>query len=359
MLSSTLPTSLSIEPTDARLGNTTWFYLWSIGALNECLCARGSFHRTTDHDVAVGGSADCGSGSGKHPFTVWKDGEVTGFRHGAADALPYQELIATYGESGGRRRLAMCLNDVIMIDIDSERALLSFYRFARHVPLDKIIGIARTPRGWHIYLHCPEWTQKAATIATREWLGDWDGVDAKKVSRRGLLIDIRTGPNRYTVWPGKESRDRRWVPFTEFRDQMMFAGRGMPRDRMVQDGSLAPWNRVMNDDLRERIKQAGTDNKATRPALKLDGSAADMALAWREFERWASMLDKMGPESGRNNALNTTAYHSGADAIAAGHSEERVRARLLAAATRNGTPGAEATITSGLTSGLRDHHDIG
>jgi hypothetical protein len=251
----------------------------------------------------------------------------------------------------------MCLNDVILIDIDSPQALQSFYRIRRHVPMDRVMGIARTPRGWHVFLHCPEWTQVALNKAMKTWLAvdTWDGTDSGKIARRGILLDVRTGERRYVVWPGDGARDRRWVARSEFVAALQFAGRGMPSWRIVTDGSLAPWNIPMDDELRGRIARAGAD-AVTRSPLVFDGSEADLALSWRELERWALMIEKMGPESGRNNSLNRTAYFSGADAIRAGHPMEKVEQRLLQAAAISNTPGARATVQSGLTSGLRDRH---
>lgn len=251
----------------------------------------------------------------------------------------------------------MTLQDVVMLDIDSPAALRAFYRIRKHVSPDKVIGIAQTPRGYHLYLSCPGWTQKAVTLAMQQWLGKgmWDGQDAAKVSVRGMVLDVRTGGKRYTVWPGEGSRDRKWITRQQFLYALNNVGRGMPTSFMQQNGDLAPWNLEMNDDLREAIARAGQDT-IPRPTLRLDGSEADRSLAWSELERWARMIEKMDPESGRNNKLNQTAYYAGADAIKAGFSEDAVRERLLTAAQISNTPGAEATITSGLTSGWRDRY---
>jgi hypothetical protein len=350
---STVSPTLSIEQTDSRLSDSKWFYTWNVGPFGECTCPKGSYHRQGPDNSAYAGNLDCGANPGKHPWSVWRDGELWGFKHGSQDAISYLELVETYGKPGGRRRYALCLQDIVMIDIDSLQALQTFYRIWKHVPKDKILGVAKTPRGWHVYLAVPEWTQKAINLAMKQWLEDWHGTDASKVSRRGLVLDIRTGPYRYTIWPGPESRDRHWASLAEFSAAVRFAGKNMPAHRMVQDGSLAPWNLVMDDELRERIKRAGTD-QINRPALVLDGSEADKTLAWAELERWAGILQKMDPKTGRNSRLNQIAYYAGADAIDAGHTQDRVRAYLENAA--NGTHGAEATITSGLTSGLRDRY---
>lgn len=349
-------TTLSIEQTDSRLQDARWFYTWNVDPLGACTCPRGSYHRQGPDESAFSGNLDCGSSPGKHPYAVWKNGESWGFPHGSRDAVSLFELTETYGAPGGQRRYALCLGNIIMIDIDSVSATQAFYRIWRHVPKDRILGVARTPRGWHVYLDVPGWTQKAVSVAMRQWLGDWHGTDASKVSRRGMVLDIRTGEHRYTIWPGSESRDRHWASMAEFSAAVRFAGKGMPAHRMIDNGDLAPWNLEMTDDLRERIARAGSD-QVSRPALRLDGSEEDRTLAWKELERWAVVLEKMGPESGRNNTLNQTAYFAGANAIAAGHTEDTVRGRLLQAAAASNTPGAEATITSGLTSGLRDRHE--
>lgn len=350
MTLSVLPRPLSISPEDSRLSAARWFYVWGVGLQGECLCPRGSTHLADDHGGAYSRFHDCSSAPGKHPWHVFKDGRVQGFRHGVTDAVPYPQLLSEYGPPGGSRRLAMSLQDVLLLDIDSPEALQSFYRIRKHVPVSKMLGLAKTPRGWHIYLACPGWTQKAITIYMRNWLGSnlWHPVDARKISRRGMVLDVRTGPNRYTVWP--ESLDRHWATAAEFRAVLDFAGNGMPRSRMVEDGALAPWNLEMTPELRGSISRAGEDST---PRVRPTGGLAE---TWNELDRWCRVLEGKEPESGRNNTLNHVAYFQGADAIVAGHPEQLVRDRLMIAAAASETPGAAATITSGLTSGLRDRY---
>jgi hypothetical protein len=324
--------------------------VWGIGLQGECLCPRGATHLMDEHAGAYSRFHDCSSAPGKHPWFIWQNNAPYGFRHGVSDALPYPQLLAEYGPPGGARRLAMSLQDVVLIDIDSLDALQAFYRIRKHVPPSRMLGLAKTPRGWHIYLAAPQWSQKAISLYMRNWLGPnlWHPTDLRKISRRGMVLDVRTGANRYTVWP--ESRDRRWASAAEFRAALEFAGNGMPADRMVEDGSLAPWNLEMTPELRGSISKAGEDRA---PQVRLSGGVAE---TWNELERRCRVLEGMEPESGRNNTLNQVAYFAGADAVASGHSEQLVRDRLLTAAAASNTPGAAATITSGLTSGLRDRH---
>ena len=303
-----------------------------------------------EHGETYSRFMDCSSAPGKHPWFVWKEGVPYGFRHGVSDAVTYPELLRTFGGPGGSRRLALSLQNILMIDIDSLAAMQSFYRIRKHVPSSKMLGLAQTPRGWHIYLDVPGWTQKAVALYMRRWLGPnlWHPVDLGKISRRGLVLDVRTGPNRYTVWP--ESLDRRWATAAEFRAALEFAGNGMPASRMVEDGGLAPWNLELTPELRESISRVGEDRA---PQVRSSGGVAE---TWNELERWCKVLEGKEPESGRNNMLNQVAYYQGADAVAAGHSEQLVRSRLMTAAAASNTPGAAATITSGLTSGLRERH---
>jgi hypothetical protein len=187
----------------------------------------------------------------------------------------------------------------------------------------------------------------------RAWLGTgmWDAMDTSKISRRGLILDVRTGAHRYTVFPGPESRDRRWVPPKEFVAQLKFAGQGMPAARMVQDGSQAPWNLEMTDDLRDRIERAG---EVRLPRTK--PMPHDQKFHLRRLKRWASVLAKKQPETGRNNDLNLAAYDPGTDAIVSGTPEDTVRQILRDAARASGTPGLEATLNSGLTAALRGRY---
>jgi hypothetical protein len=342
----------AVDPGHPTLSGDRWLMLWTVDLLGECTCPGGSSRRTGEHGEAIGSAQDCGTGPGKHPWAVRERGrEWTGFRRGATDALPMDEVVTKYGQPGARRRWGMTLSDVMVIDIDSELAAQTFYRIRHHVHIEKMLGIAQTPRGWHVYLHAPGWTQKAVNGAMRSWLRDWHGTDRSKVTVKGMVLDVRTGAHRYTVWPGEGARDRRWVTVAEFRDAINAAGRGMPKDRLITDGTRAPWNREMTPELAQKISEFGQDNYFTQH-LRFDGSRSDKLAAWYQLADWCGRLAKMSPESGRNNRLNATAYHAGAAAIHAGVPLDAVRRELLTAAAACSCPGAEPTIESGLRSGL-------
>jgi hypothetical protein len=303
---------------------------------------------------------------------------VVGFAHGAADAIGLAELL-DMGRTGNRRA-AVCLGDVVVADIDSAQAMRSWARIWPTVPDGRVLGVARTPRGWHVWLDLPGWSQGALNRAMTAWLDDWHGTDAAKISLRGYLLDLRTGPNRYVVWPGdwpdgSVGGDRRWVGLEELRDAVDRAGRGLRRavwpvedDGVVVDGAVgrgdgallrvAPWNQPVGEDLTRWIAAheggwSAADVAEWGALLSGDRSAvADAAAA--ELDRWCARLAGMGPETGRNNLLNAAGFGPGARAVVSGAmTREDVVGRLEAAAVACGCPGMRATIASGLNSGVR------
>lgn len=276
--------------------------------------------------------------------------------HGALDADESQDAaLAKWGPLGGNRRWAVTLADVMVIDLDGPQALLSFTRLCQHVPDDKILGVAKTPRGWHVYLDCPGWNQRALNQHMKAWLGDWHGTDRTKISRGGLLLDIRTGPTRYVVWPD-DSGDprRRWARADEIRSVLAWQQYGMRPSLRVADGAKAPWNLPVTPELTARIKQAG--QYVPRPDGVTDTGhvRGGMTYATKELTRWCGKLAQMSPDSGRNSMLNKISFFAGTRAIKAGMSREEVVSHLQRAARRSGLRDAEidVTINSGLTSGL-------
>lgn len=330
--------------------------LWSVSPTGECCCPAGSLHRRI-RDCAVGAPRDCGSGAGKHPWVLEGPGKAKGYVRGVEDADPTPgDAIRRWGPLGGARRWGVTLGDVLVIDIDSEQALQAVMRFGKHLPADKVMGVARTPRGLHIYVDAPGWTQRSLNWAMREWLDDWHGTDASKISRRGLLVDVRTGPNRYVVWPG-QSRDRRWITVGELLRAWPVRNH-MPAGRMVPSGELAPWNRPMDDELRAKIKGLERDAPVADPVV-VDhlglGGVTSKEVALSDLRRWCNYLASMPSDSGRNNKLNQIAYFQGARAITAGAPESDVRQQLTIAAQRCRMNEREIdpTISSGLSSGLQ------
>src|SRR6478735_9960665 len=201
-----LSIELRIPSSDSRF---RWLMLWGVSPTGECSCPLGSTRRQERAGQSTGTTQDCGgSGSGKHP---WMDGD-RGYVHGVDNADESQAAaIEKWGPVHGSRRWGVTLADTIVLDLDSPAAELAFTRLSMHLPLEKILGVARTPRGWHIYVDAPGWNQRALNLYMRKWLGDWHGTDAGKITRRGLLLDVRTGANRYVVWPDASGEaNRRW-----------------------------------------------------------------------------------------------------------------------------------------------------
>lgn len=341
-----MSTELAISSTDLRLN---WLMLWSISPTGECCCPKGSRHRAPG-DKAIGWTTDCSQSPGKHPWSVWRDSVQVGYVHGSKDADKSQAAaIEKYGPLGGLRRWGITLKDIVLVDLDNERAIRDFRRIIMHIPASKFLGIARTPRGWHVYLDCPGFTQRSLNLFLRRWLDDWDGTDEAKVSRRGYLLDFRTGENRYAVWP---AGDRYWAsPRELFTDMARVAGQ-IPAHRLKVDGSAAPWNLVRTPELEKEIEAVNAAASRITVVKNADGSI-HQGHAVSELSRWCRQLAAMGPDSGRNSMLNKIAFFAGSRAIRAGIPEQTVRDRLEQAAIRCGMQPSEIepTINSGLRSG--------
>lgn len=340
-------------PGDGALGGERWFMVWNRDQLGECCCWRG----TVRPGDGTGMRGSC-QRPGKHPWVTRADGELYGFPHGAADALGYLDVVDRFGPPGGARQLAVVLEGLLVVDLDGPRAVRDFARLAGTVPAGRLLGVSTTPRGYHVWLDCPGWDQKSLNTWMAQWLGPlggWDPTSEAKAGRRGFLIDVRTGVNRYVVWPG-EHPDRRWIGAGEFWAQVVAPVRAaLLPGRLVgaADGTRAPWAvDTAEAGLAAWIEGNRGGAEIDVAGFSFDGSDAEQESSWAELERWLARLEQMGPGQGRNNALNQVAYYSGAKAVLAGHSLEAVRARIIEVGESVGTHGVAATVGSGLSSGL-------
>lgn len=340
-------------PGEGALGGPRWFMVWNRDPFGECCCWRGT--------VRVDGIAGAGSCSrpGKHPWVTRVDGEPYGFVHGASDALEWIEVADRYGPVGGARQLAVVLDDLLVVDIDGERALRDFARMASTVPTEKILGVSTSPRGFHVWLDVPGWDQKSLNLWLAQWLaplGGWHGTDEGRAGRRGFLVDVRTGGNRFAVWPGSDAAgQRRWLDRAAFGQLLGRVLAGMPAWRGVgaEAGAQAPWRVDTRDSWLAGWIEAHRGGTAIDvEGYSFEGTASEMDSSWAELERWLGRLERMPAGSGRNNRLNAISYYSGAKAVMAGHPLELVKARLVAAGEGVGTHGVAATVVSGLHSGL-------
>lgn len=334
-------TPLAVDPHHTSL---KWLLLWSLTPAGECACPEGTYRRS-ERGHAVGGPRSCGSAPGKHPWTP-------GFPRGAADAASREEVISRHGEPGMARRWGVTLQDVLLLDIDSPRAMRSFCRLAHTLPSDKLLGLAATPRGWHVYLDCPGWTQRAVNTWMRAWLQDWHGTDEAKIGWQGYLLDVRTGAHRYAVWPGECPTDpaRRWASAAEFKDAMVWT-RWRLREDLLASPEGAPWNTEMTPEVKAKIKALEDTAVPAVRGRPVSSGPIGKSSTMADLERWCAKLAGMERDSGRNNMLNQIAFYQGAAAIRAGHDPVSVQRMLLEAARACGCPGAEATLASGLRSG--------
>ena len=347
------PVEVGPEPGVGPLSGPRWLYVWNRGLLGECACWRGTTRRQGDGWATVT-EGSCTS-PGKHPW-IKRDGEeLGGFEHGAASALDYDEVIEKYGEPGGARQLAVVLDDVLVVDLDSERALRDFARCARTVAKEKVLGVSTSPRGYHVWLDCPGWNQRGLNRWMAQWLINWHGTDEKVAGQRGFCFDVRTGFNRYVVWPGQHA-DRRWLSWADFTEVILGQLYGMPAWRMAPTNVKAPWQVDLTTDLASAeivfADAAGEMPEMTDLWMTETGMVADLEKTWAELESWCDRLLKMPSGSGRNNALNALGFIAGSRCIAAGHSMESVEEKIVATGYAAGTHGIKATTQSGLRAGL-------
>jgi hypothetical protein len=340
------------EPGAGVLGGQRWFYVWNRDPFGECCCWRG-----TVRAEGVGSRGSCAR-PGKHPWVVRTDGELAGFVHGAADAVEWEELADRYGPVGGARQVAVVLDGLLLVDLDGERPVRDFARLAGSVPGERILGVSATPRGFHVWLDAPGWDQRALNRWMGQWLGSWHGTEERRAGRRGFLLDVRTGPGRYAIWPGAEGwGPRRWVDPADFGQVLGRLRAGMPGWRLLPGkvAGKAPWavdtaGEQMAGWIRDNGGSSGCEIDTS--GYGFTGEQSEMDAAWAELDRGIARLAGMQAGQGRNNRLNAVAYYSGAKAVLAGHSLETVRARLVEAGEDVGTHGVRATVDSGLSAGL-------
>jgi hypothetical protein len=276
--------------------------------------------------------------------------------------MEHGALLERYGRRpGGARQLAVVLDDLLVVDLDGPRALRDFARLAWTVPREKILGVSETPRGYHVWLDVPGWNQKALNRWMAEWLGSWGwhGTSVDGLGRRGLLVDVRTGSNRYVVWPGSSALgDRRWVDLGEFARLIGRLRADVLPDWLVpgEASGKAPWvvDTVGDPWLAGWIAEnQGGSGDISLEGLTFTGEDSELELTWAELERWLERLRGRAPGTGRNNLLNQVAYYSGTRCIAAGHSVESVRKKIIEVGESVGTHGVRATVDSGLNAGMQ------
>ena len=134
-----------------------WLRVWGLDPLGECCCLLGGRHwRPVDNSgMAVGEPGRCAR-PGKHPWWVERDGQVVGFRHGALEAVAWEraagrDALFGQGHGAGTRLAVVPGGRVMVLDLDSPRAMATFCRLAVWT-WDWLLGAAKTPRGYHVWL---------------------------------------------------------------------------------------------------------------------------------------------------------------------------------------------------------------
>jgi hypothetical protein len=184
------------------LGGERWLLVWGRDPLGECCCWRGT--------VRTGQGARAGNctNPGKHPWVTRVDGQLYGFEHGAADALDWVDLADRYGPPGGRGSWPWCWTGS------------SWWTWTASARCGTSPG-CRTPcpgrRSWGSPARrgasTSGWTPGLEPEGAEPVDGPVAGALGRLVTARtsakragaGFLLDVRTGANRYVVWPGQDA----------------------------------------------------------------------------------------------------------------------------------------------------------
>ena len=347
-LLSGVSTGLS-ELTASELG-VRWLLTWKVDVLGDCCCLLGKRRG--------GGKGVCAR-PGKHPWKRVVDGESDGFTHGALDAVDTIADLVKW-RTAGNRLSAVPGKSVMVVDLDSRQALMTWARIegGGWVPDENRLGVAKSPRGYHVWLRMDsgDWTQAAALEWMRLWLkGHWTTGGL-----RGL--DLRCGERSYVVWPEEDGgMDGRWwlsdgkwaevlgsvvVPGTEIPEKEHDWGPPWLIDRYDDDQGLEPeYLRVLRDTAYSAQAHADDRIEVIR-GLGLEWAALRMEQSLEKFRA-------MAPGSGRNNRLNQIAFFQGSALITLGADWQMVETKLVDAAKLTGTHGIVATVKSGLRAGVR------
>ena len=333
-----------------RDGGSWFFGVWGLlPGLGECACPRGSV-RWEERDHRFGGprkapDPEACTSPGKHPV-VWRDGAagLQGFRHGWRDAVSWQEWSAPGGVGGSVQALGGRLAVAVpswcwVLDVDGDhgwRGLVRLFK-AGAVTFGEVLGVAMTPRGWHVWVRADHagWTSGTAQAALN---GTLDSV-------RGLRgLEVKSGGG-YVVWP--DGKDRWWVPVGVFAEKVA----GLSR---VVNG----WGSVARPYAGVRLVEGKAPPQLPPPEELQSGMWEDWSpeqrerwrdVTWGTFEVQLAGVAK-APAGGRNNRLNAVAWHAGRLAVAGGASYAQVSEVLVRAGVAAGLEDREcrATVRSGL-----------
>ncbi len=297
--------------------------LWSLSEDGTCRCGRAGCDRP-----------------GKHPF----DNYATAARNfdppvkfrGWRDAVPWNVWDRDYSMltwMGGRTAAAVP-DDLWVLDSDSDAAFRELVGLfvSGAVTFDRVMGVCRTPRGFHVWI-------------TTEHAGWRLGSAAASLKKFGCVALEAKSLGGYAVFPTEADehspdRNRGWVSGHWF-EMFVFI-----HSIRVFSGGVGP---SFTGTLAAEVPPQKTERQHYPEGYVLPGD--EFANAWANLEYWCTVL--VSQTVGRNIALNRTAYMSGRRAIAAGHPREVVAAMLrragLASGLRHGE--TERTTRSGLGGG--------
>lgn len=345
-----------------------WLRVWQLDHLGECVCPLGAA-RTVQSWTSVARPGQCPR-PGKHPWVLVDGRDETvrdGYPRGVADASEDLSVVLGQDPQDVRSRLAVVPGSSVMVaDLDSPTAVRLWARLVAggHVGRDQVMGVAQTPRGYHVWLACRAggWSARMSKRWLRRWLAGVPGAGA---------LDLRTGERSYLVWPGDggvwAADSRHWLTRNEYR--AVLAGGSRAAVDAARKWAVAgdpawgpPWAADPETVTRQvPVLGPGLSDQIELPGLGVGGGsevAGDMGReqmlgrAWRSLRQALGRLREMGEDSGRNNRLNAVAYYRASVVIVLGADRAVVEHELEDAARACRCPGARATIRSGLDSGL-------
>lgn len=328
-----------IKPEGIPCSDLQWFGVWGKNPLGECACPKGSWRQNV-RDAWIAGPGTC-ERPGKHPmvFTL-SDGSTFGFPHGHNSAVPWPEWDGKLRNSvlaaGGREAVALP-GWIWVLDSDGPYAWSSLVRLfkAGVVGFDDVMGAAKTPRGWHVWIKMEHdgWRLGSAQNTLNKILD-------KLKCKPGLEAKSAGG---YVVWP--DGLERRWMTVEGFADAVAWHSR-------THYGWGSAWKPPAPDKVEKiaRLEAPLPPTTSPEPSPLPDVPSADaLTTTWVNLGLQCGWLSR-SREGARNNSLNRAAYLEGRAAIAAGHQRSDVARLLYVAARQAGLDHGETqrTIESGL-----------
>ncbi|MGV1079696.1 MAG: bifunctional DNA primase/polymerase [Candidatus Nanopelagicales bacterium] len=329
--------------------NLRFFTVWGLSPMGECLCP-GGVRVSVVRDARVVVPGNCPR-PGKHPSVD--------FPHGLNGAVPLVEVPRRPGV-----RLACAVpGGWWVLDVDGPAGWRGLVRLvaAGGLAWDQVRAVARTPRGFHVWVQCEDdrWTTARAQAAVNAALDQVGAV-------RGL--EVKSGGG-YVLWPGGGGGDRVWL------DREMWAGKVAWNMSLLSERQRGGWvgaGLACGPAPQGYSDLPGSDGEGWTPQRMQEFPPEVFGMSQEEAEEWGAWSDedlarwravqweRLGvacavlagrAEGDRNIMLNRAGWVEGRAAIEAGVEVAAVVAALEDAGVRAGLVRSE--VVSTIRSALR------